>query len=488
MRCMFGVLLGLTRAPWRAMRWCGRKWRWVAGFLVVLIVAHATAALITGHMVAREIQLIKQRGEPVNMADLSGPKIPNYQNAAPLYLEALRMLPADKELGQIIMGARPPQPGVPPPATGAETAERLLSRHTALFNLVEQAAARPACRFPGDWDKDFDRLFRNVWRTRRLADMLRSRALLQARRADSHGAFNSLALVLKIADHVGSEPARAAEFTRLATTAGAARALPLVMSLAPPSREDCERMDALLSGIRLVPSAVRAMQCTRCRAIVFFDHVRSSPGQFRVRVLQGDLGYRVSFLDLWKRKPGWARRIGARLILWAWAPLLNMDELTCLRIAGQAIRIAGQPYRDAKSALNASDNMIAQWRWYALGTRAIQPGAGRFVILRELSAAHIGLAQWALALRVYQIEKGSYPDSLDQVRKAVGWRLPEDPFSGKDFIYRRDGQGYVLYSIGPDLKDDGGMDPLVWERTPLSKRPRQPGYGGWADEVLRMAR
>ncbi|HLJ57486.1 MAG TPA: hypothetical protein VKT77_20780 [Chthonomonadaceae bacterium] len=35
---------------------------------------------------------------------------------------------------------------------------------------------------------------------------------------------------------------------------------------------------------------------------------------------------------------------------------------------------------------------------------------------------------------------------------------PHDPFTSQPLHYRRDGQGFVLYSVGQDLKDDGGND------------------------------
>jgi hypothetical protein len=31
-----------------------------------------------------------------------------------------------------------------------------------------------------------------------------------------------------------------------------------------------------------------------------------------------------------------------------------------------------------------------------------------------------------------------------------------DVFTGEPFRYRSDGKGYLLYSIGDDMKDDGG--------------------------------
>ena len=53
-------------------------------------------------------------------------------------------------------------------------------------------------------------------------------------------------------------------------------------------------------------------------------------------------------------------------------------------------------------------------------------------------------------------EDGRIPD---QLRQALEWETPEDPFSGKDFVYRRDDKGYLLYSLGSDLDDDGGKPP-----------------------------
>jgi hypothetical protein len=31
-----------------------------------------------------------------------------------------------------------------------------------------------------------------------------------------------------------------------------------------------------------------------------------------------------------------------------------------------------------------------------------------------------------------------------------------DPYSGRGFVYRVDGADYRLYSVGADIKDDGG--------------------------------
>jgi hypothetical protein len=36
--------------------------------------------------------------------------------------------------------------------------------------------------------------------------------------------------------------------------------------------------------------------------------------------------------------------------------------------------------------------------------------------------------------------------------------VPLDEFDGKPLRYRREGEGFILYSVGTNLVDDGGED------------------------------
>lgn len=64
----------------------------------------------------------------------------------------------------------------------------------------------------------------------------------------------------------------------------------------------------------------------------------------------------------------------------------------------------------------------------------------------------------ALALVVHKAEVGEYPDSLDALSPAYLREVPDDPFAGGPPRYRREGDGFVLYSIGRNCVDDGGKD------------------------------
>ncbi len=65
----------------------------------------------------------------------------------------------------------------------------------------------------------------------------------------------------------------------------------------------------------------------------------------------------------------------------------------------------------------------------------------------ERNVAQSRLLMAALELRAQKLD-GSYP---------AAFAAPSDPFSdSQPLIYKRDGESYLLYSIGPDGKDNGG--------------------------------
>ena len=67
------------------------------------------------------------------------------------------------------------------------------------------------------------------------------------------------------------------------------------------------------------------------------------------------------------------------------------------------------------------------------------------------------LARLALALAAYRAEHGRYPPTLDELSGAYLGEVPSDPFSGEALRYRLHDERCVLYSVGRNRKDDGGV-------------------------------
>jgi hypothetical protein len=69
------------------------------------------------------------------------------------------------------------------------------------------------------------------------------------------------------------------------------------------------------------------------------------------------------------------------------------------------------------------------------------------------------LTQVVLALAAFKAEHGgAYPAALDELAPAYLPVVPRDLFSDKPLIYARRGDGYILYSVGPNMTDDAGND------------------------------
>jgi len=62
----------------------------------------------------------------------------------------------------------------------------------------------------------------------------------------------------------------------------------------------------------------------------------------------------------------------------------------------------------------------------------------------------------AFALAWYQRDQGRYPDRLDALIPNYLGQVPQDIFSGNALIYRPAPNGYLLYSVGLNGRDDGG--------------------------------
>jgi hypothetical protein len=62
----------------------------------------------------------------------------------------------------------------------------------------------------------------------------------------------------------------------------------------------------------------------------------------------------------------------------------------------------------------------------------------------------------AIALAEYKLAHGAYPEKLaDLAPKSIA-AIPDDLFSGKPLVYKPTKDGYLLYSVGANGKDDGG--------------------------------
>lgn len=90
--------------------------------------------------------------------------------------------------------------------------------------------------------------------------------------------------------------------------------------------------------------------------------------------------------------------------------------------------------------------------------QVVMPAFERVIELDWKARAQRGATLTILAIKRYELDKGSLPGGLEELVKG-GYltELPVDPWSDGPLVYRTTDYGYTLYSVGANFTDDGGM-------------------------------
>ena len=120
-------------------------------------------------------------------------------------------------------------------------------------------------------------------------------------------------------------------------------------------------------------------------------------------------------------------------------------------------------------AMRLLDLMVARKKDPGMGLEPLKPVDARLYLRMTVQAADLlsvhfdecrmklDLAKIALALAAFRADNGRYPDRLGELAGGYLGVLPADLFVYEPLRYRREGAGYLLYSVGQNMKDDGGV-------------------------------
>jgi hypothetical protein len=145
-----------------------------------------------------------------------------------------------------------------------------------------------------------------------------------------------------------------------------------------------------------------------------------------------------------------------------------MDYASYLNGMRERRAIAVFPIRDLPS-WEISVGRLPEISRYSVFSRIILPTLDNLGKNLWKQQSKITIAQVGLALERYRAAKGGYPAALADLAPDFIKEVPLDPFTGKPLLYRSEPGGATIYSVGPDINDDGGiedretdMDDISW--------------------------
>jgi hypothetical protein len=144
-----------------------------------------------------------------------------------------------------------------------------------------------------------------------------------------------------------------------------------------------------------------------------------------------------------------------------------------------SIRDRAQAWREIES--HGDEPRLPRW---APVTRAVAWHPVSWVRRMDVWQVSLDLLRVVVGLEYYHQQHRAYPASLQELR-ASGWDVPMDRFAEGEFVYKPRGADFILYSVGPNLLDDGGK-PGRW---PFGRtQDREPADDMKCDIVWQYAR
>lgn len=152
--------------------------------------------------------------------------------------------------------------------------------------------------------------------------------------------------------------------------------------------------------------------------------------------------------------------------------LFMQDLAAGLRFHNRLVA-ASKDSRQAARVSKEIERQAGELPVYQPLTSTLMPSLSRVFELNARLEAQIRAARAGLAAERYRLDTGRFPPSLEALVPRYLQQVPLDPFDDQPLRFKLDVWEVVIYSVGEDLKDDGG---LVSHRMPEKQNPADYGF------------
>jgi len=410
----------------------------------------------TGNMVtARDLeqtkpaQILLRSTTPLSAQDLAGLFPTNASATIGPAASKLRIEPSGAYSYRVLVA----------PPTGVIAAEYLAVTDPleADFNLLRQALNRPCARMEGHYEHLFAMPIPNFILVRNVAQALSQRAQCHLMLGQPEAAWRDLALVREMCCLLGPKPSEkpvtlVSAMIEVAVTGLYLQTVKDGLRLHAWHEPELTAIQAQLAQVKLLPLMSAAMDSEMVAICSIFE--RSSPNEiaknFSLRQPE------PTTLDKLRNPHYLFYKLAPRGWIWqniASVALRNQEVMDTMDLTNNRVMAA----RVDAFALREGNRQKRSSPYTWMAAVAIPNFAKALqTVARNETRAH--QAWLACALERHRLANGSYPESLEKLAPRYVDRLPTDLFNGKPLRYLRAPDGsYVLYSVGWNESDDGGV-------------------------------
>jgi len=317
---------------------------------------------------------------------------------------------------------------------------RFLKRQSSTLTLLRQAGAMPGCNF----GRDYGHLGFHmnlpppvVEASRDAAWLLALDAIFRADGKDYREAVEDVNAMFRLAEHVRADPILISQIHSIVVDSYAIDTLRRVLASGRMPPEDIASI-CLPEGTSYRTCMQLAVRMDQAFLLAVFDQLASG---------------RYGPVDVGGSGSG---RFVPVIPAWFYRMFLLADDMAAEeQIAALLDSAIGQSYDRAIAIVRQSDqNSLSQPKgvmaalWFDLNSRFFESLAR--------AEARCGTARVGVALCAYRARNGHFPEKLDDLVPEFISAIPRDPFGSQPMKLKRTEHELIVYSIGPDMTDNGG--------------------------------
>jgi hypothetical protein len=318
-----------------------------------------------------------------------------------------------------------PHRSEPLPSEMVEAMQNFTSENHELVSQLHDALEYDHFRFPIDMNAGTDMELPHLSKLREASRVLYMQAVFAALDGRVDDAADHTAATFKPANALTNEPILISQLVRVAICAIGVMNVEQVLNRAELNSAGLERVQNALLETEAETAFELAFVGERC----LWDFAARLEVKPKSQLPYFDLPFVLRDLD------------GKRFYLFF--------EL--------AIPAAQSPVEEQLAGVDRLNTFLAR-NPYGTLTLPLLPAFSRSLNANIRNHALLRIAIVGVAAERFHVEHSEYPETADALSPKFLEALPLDPYDGRAIRYRRLENGFVAYSIGPDLEDDNGVE------------------------------
>ena len=315
-----------------------------------------------------------------------------------------------------------------------------LSDNMESLRLLHKAVLMKSCRYPIDLTRGVNTLLPHLNRVRQAARLFELDSIQHTEEQQPQPVVESVVAALGVSQSLNQEPVLISYLVRIACQGITLESLERVLNRIPLTDAQLSKLAAGIQESENHQAFTRAFVGERCMGVDVFQGQRT--GKHSLKEISGGTGDEDA---LWPR-------------VYRATGLLNLDEREYLDIMEHYVKATQLPPHESMAAFDGVNDKVQRLAPWHLLSRILLPELGAVMSKAARCDAKIRDTQAALAIERYRLANGKLPSQLSDLVPAFLPAVPSDPFDGKPLRYKTLAKGYVVYSVGDDREDNGGVE------------------------------